>query len=86
MYKYETEKPKLFTEEGQKCLFQVRDKVRTLLPLAGAVRFIEATNGCGNDDWVRMACLDRLVELREIREVTAGDVSGQHRVFVSAYS
>ena len=82
MYKYETEKPKLFTEEGQKCLFQVRDRVKDLLLVAGAVRFMEATNGCGSDDWLRLACLDWLVELGDIREVTR-DVPGQHRVFVS---
>lgn len=47
---------------------------------------MEATNGCGSDDWLRLACMDRLVEMREIREVTEGDVPGQHRVFVAAYS
>lgn len=48
----------------------MRDKVKDLLLVAGAVRFMEATNGCGNDDWMRLACLDRLVETGEITEVT----------------
>jgi hypothetical protein len=44
----------------------------------------EIMNGSGGGDtWDMLACMDRLVELGEIREVTMnGDVAGQHRVFV----
>lgn len=33
-------------------------------------------------DWEALACMDRLVELGELREITGPNVMGQHRVFV----
>lgn len=83
MYTYEIERPKLFTEEGQIMLLQIRDNVKKLLSLAGAVRAQEAWKGVGGDGWLMLACLDRLVELREIREITDATVHGQSRVFVA---
>ena len=32
---------------------------------------------------IHLACVDRLVELGEIKEITNGGVAGQHRVFIS---
>lgn len=85
MYKYSEAKPRLFTEDGQKMFLAIRDNVHRLLKLAGAVRMEEAMCG-GGSSWDMLACVDRLVELGEIREITNGDVAGQHRVFVSARS
>lgn len=83
MYNYETEKPRLFTESGQVMFLKVRDNVKELLHKAGAVRAQEAwTQVCG-DSWIMLACLDRLVELKEIREISSDGVPGQHRVFVA---
>jgi hypothetical protein len=85
MYQYSKEREKLFTEQGQRTFIKVRDRVQHLLKEAGAFRaqvIVEHTSGC--DNWEVMACIDRLVELEEIREVTKGqDVAGQHRVFVA---
>lgn len=81
-YQYETEKPKLFTEEGQVGFLKTRDKVNELLKVAGAVRLQEAMST--GDSWEQLARFDRLVELGEIREITDDDVAGQHRVFVKA--
>jgi len=64
----------------------IRDKTHRLLKLAGAVRMEEAISGCGQSgscSWDMLACVDRLVELGEIWEITNGDVAGQDRVFVS---
>jgi hypothetical protein len=51
----------------------------------GAVRAAEAMKAWkgGGDSWSMMACVDRLVELGELREVTAPPCPWQHRVFVS---
>ena len=43
----------------------------------------KAINCVGSDSWMMLACVDRLVELKEIREVTGNNVAGQHRVFMS---
>lgn len=85
MYNYETEREAIFTEKGQKVFLQIRDKVKLLIDTAGAVRMQEIIQGCsGLDSWGMLACVDRLVELNEIKEITCDSVAGQHRVFVSS--
>lgn len=82
MYKYETEKSKLFTEEGQITFLKVRDHTHRLVAEAGAVRMDKAVNVACGDAWLLLACVDRMVELGELEEVTTQGF-GQHRVFVS---
>jgi len=83
MYNYQTEKSKIFTEDGQETFLKIRDKVQHLLKQSGAVMMQNAINGVTGDSWLHMACVDRLVELKEIREITQENVAGQHRVFVA---
>ena len=83
MYRYEDEREKLFTDEGQRMLLKVRDFVDKTLAVAGAVRMQEAVSAAGSgSSWAMLACVDRLAELGEIREISQGHVVGQHRVFV----
>ena len=82
-YSYDAQRGKLFTEEGQRLFLAIRDKTKALLAQAGAVRLQEAISGNSGDSWDMLACVDRLVELGELHELsTAG--AGQYRVFVSA--
>ena len=84
MYDYQTEKKKLWTEEGQVVFLKIRDNVKRLLNTAGAFTMDKAIQGSLGDSWLQLACVDRLVELNEIMEVTKkGTVAGQDRVFVS---
>lgn len=83
MYNYQTEKKKIFTEEGQEMFLKIRDNVHLLLKQSGAVMMQNAVRGVSGDSWVQLACVDRLVELKEIREITKDNVAGQHRVFVN---
>lgn len=82
MYNYSEVKPKVFTEDGQKVFLAIRDNVHNLLDLAGAVRMTEAIRGSLGSSWTMLACVDRLVELDEIRELTDDSVTQLHRVFV----
>ena len=83
-YNYQTQRANLFTEEGTRLFLKVRDHTRELLKNGGAVRLQEAAFGQG-DPWDAIACLDRMVELGELREVIQqGQVPGQYRIFVSA--
>ena len=84
MYDYQTEKPRIFTEDNQQDFLKVRDNVQRLLDIAGAVKMGKAIEVISGDSWLQMAYVDRLVELGEIREVTDEDVAGQDRVFVRA--
>lgn len=83
MYKYEEIRPRLFTEDGQVMFLKIRDSVHHLLGVSGSFRMEEAITGFFGNTWDMIACVDRLVELGEIREITTGGVAGQHRVFVS---
>lgn len=83
MYYYSQERHKLFTEDGQIMLLKIRDSVQALLRKSGAVRMREAINGNSGDSWTMLACIDRLVELKEIREIPQADCAGQYRVFVA---
>lgn len=83
-YDYAEQRPTLFTDDGQKMFLRIRDKTSELLKVAGACRAQEMMVG-GGDSWEMMACVDRLVELGEIWEVSKDmRVMGQHRVFVRA--
>lgn len=83
MYRYEDLKPKLFTEEGSVLYTQIRDRVKRLLVEAGAVSMGAAISKSTGDTWLMMACVDRMRELGELRDITVGlAVAGQDRVFV----
>jgi hypothetical protein len=82
-YEYEKEKPGIFTENGQVMFLRIRDKVQSLLKQAGAFSMFSAMSDCTGESWQMMACVDRLVELGEIKEVPRGnDCPGQYRIFV----
>lgn len=81
MYKYENLKPGIFTEDGQTMFLQIRDRVKNILAQSGAITMGVAMAGTG-DSWKRMACVDRLVELGELKEIKYGECAGQHRIFV----
>ncbi len=83
MYNYQNEKTKIFTEEGQIVFLKIRDKTQHLLKQSGAIMMSNIINGISGDSWLHLACVDRLVELGEIEEITNGGVAGQYRVFIS---
>ena len=77
-YDYATERPSLFSEEGQVRFIRVRDKVLAALRLAGAFRLQELSIA----GWEDMACVDRMVELGELVELKR-ECWGQFRVFTT---
>jgi len=93
MYNYQKEKQNLFSDEGQRLFLKCRDRVKSLLAASGAVRMQEAIQTLSGDSWTMLACLDRMVELGEIREIREREVLGpyndviegpaQYRVFVA---
>lgn len=83
-YAYDIQRPSLFTENGQVMFLKVRDNAKRLIEQAGAARLQEMIQGVTGDTWDMLACVDRLVELGELREVTAPcSVAGQHRIFTA---
>ena len=84
-YCYETEKPKLFTEDGVKMLRSIEKAVDTLLKSAGAFRFQELMqlSSHGGDSFTELACLDYLVEQGKIACVRS-ECWGQYKVYSTA--
>lgn len=82
MYNYQTEKPKLFTEDGQQKFIAIRDRARDLLARGtGAIRMQEIIANVGGDVWFMLACVDRLVETKELHDSSKEGCAAQHRVF-----
>lgn len=82
MYNYTQEKPNLFTEDGQVMFLKIRDKVNATIEKSGAMTMGNIIQGIGGVSWTQMACVDRMVELGELHEVSlARPVAGQHRIF-----
>lgn len=82
-YDYKAERPHLFTEDGVVMFTKIRDEAFRLCRLAGCVRADKLMNKAGGGStWLMIACMDRLIELGELVEVTAtNSVMGQHRIF-----
>lgn len=85
-YNYHTQRPFVFTENGQKDFLAIRDKAKELLSVAGAVTSGKLTCITGNT-WDMLACIDRLVELGELIEIPNPESrAGQHRIFIGPYT
>jgi hypothetical protein len=86
MYKYEENNKFLFTDKGQRDFVKVRDSAFRLLKISGAFTTMAPFETAGEvflDSWEMLACIDRMVEIGDIREVTdRSKVSAQDRVFV----
>jgi hypothetical protein len=83
-YSYSDERPKLFTEEGQADFLKVRDAAHELLKIAGAFRQQEVLqrSGITGCSWFMMACVDRLVELKEVEKLERPSW-GQYQIYAS---
>lgn len=83
-YDYATERPFVFTEEGQLMLLRIRDQAQSLIKSSGAATMMNITAGITGDSWSMLACVDRLVEIGELVEVPNPKSSwGQHRIFIA---
>lgn len=83
-YDYETERPWVFTDEGQRDLLRCRDRVFRLLEQAGSVRLQEGVRGLTGSSWHHLAIMDRLVEVGDLREIEQSNMPAQYRLFVRA--
>lgn len=85
-YSYQTQRHNIFTEDGQVMFLKIRDNAKRLLAQSGAVMSGKLMGGLTGQEWNMLACIDRLVELKELIEIpntTSG--AGQHRIFIAPY-
>ena len=82
-YNYIEQKKELFTDEGQRLFIKLRDHALALVQKSGAVRSQEIMSIGSGDSWTLLACIDRMVEIGDLIEVTKSDiVRGQNRIFI----
>ncbi len=87
MYRYEDFKDWIFGDEGQRAIIEARDHAFELFRVAGAAlgdRIVSTCCAC--DSWKQQAILERLVELKSIRQVDKGPPDGSPlcRIYVRA--
>lgn len=81
-YSYQVQRPNLFSEKGQIMFLKIRDFANKALEHSGAVRMDCLMDAApSGDTWDMMACVDRMVELGELVEVSGSDSCGQYRIF-----
>lgn len=83
-YDYKAVRSNLFTDDGQRLFLQIRDNTKRLIAESGAAMAENCWKGCTGSTWNFMACLDRMVELGELREISPEECAGQHRVFIKS--
>lgn len=82
-YSYQTNRAEVFTETGQVMFLKIRDNAKRLLAISGAVQAEKLWADCSGDSWTMLACVDRLVELGELRLVYREHCPTQHQVYVA---
>lgn len=83
-YDYKTERPALFTEDGQVMFLKVRDTVQKHLKESGALDISTAISGVCGSSWTQLACVDRLEELGEVKIIRLDDRWTQGHIIVPA--
>jgi hypothetical protein len=84
-YLYTEQRPILFSAAGLSAVLEFQKAAASLIKSAGAftmAAIIKKAN-VGGDGWFLMACVDYLVEIEALREITDSYVAGQDRVFVA---
>lgn len=81
-YKYEDHRSAVFTDDGQRMLLKIRDRAFKLIDESGCAMVANIISGSAGDSWHMLACIDRLVEIRELREVEYGPCAGQYKIYV----
>ena len=81
-YSYAEQKPFIFTDEGQQMFLKIRDKANKLYEIAGAFTIERVISGVSGDSWDMLACVDRLVELKEFKYVATVGLPAQRYVLV----
>lgn len=83
-YEYEKEKPWVFTDNGQRQLLRIRDRIHKIIPQAGCTTMGKAILGESGSSWEIMACVDRLVEIGDLFEIQQVNApAGQNRIFTT---
>ncbi len=84
-YHYKDWRDKVFTEDGQVMFLQIRDNAKRLIAQSGVTLSGKIMGGVTGDSWVMLACIDRLVELKELYEIPNNlSKAGQHRIFTGS--
>ena len=83
-YSYQIQRPFVFTEKGQEMLLAMRDIARQHIEQSGAVCYAAITRVHSGSRWDILACVDRLIELGDLRRLDNIWGGTQDDVFISS--
>lgn len=83
MYSYKKSKSDACDPDNQLLFLAVRDKAKELTKVSGVFKIRAITTSVEGDVDTTMACVDRLVELGEVVDLTSEGTSQVNRVFAS---
>jgi hypothetical protein len=71
MYNYEKLRPQLFLEENQALFLDVRDRALHITEFRSdsSADMLTIITGISGSSWLKIACVDRMVELGELVEI-----------------
>ncbi len=81
MYRYNEMRNEIFTEHGFKMYNEIRTNIQKMLSLSGAFTVDKAIDKISGDTFLMLACIDYMIELKEITKVHEGN-STQENVYV----
>jgi hypothetical protein len=83
MYNYVEQRHEVFLEENQDMFLSILTRARYLLNEAGAAQLSNLISDCGGgSSWTMLACVDRVWELKIIKEIPSKACAAQERVFI----
>ncbi len=83
-YDYASVRPSLFLEENQALFLKIRDQAARLLSEHEHATLDQLI--CGESDtWLAMACVDRMVEMGDLRLVARGEIT-QYNLYIGRWS
>ena len=88
MYDYELEKPKIFTDDGIKILLRIRDGIHKHFETSCAIYLLDAINNFSasyGGNWFHLACVDFLLEIGDIVEITREGIPTQSRILLKRF-
>ena len=83
MYVYKEQKAKIFDTDGIKMMLSVTSVVNGLFEHSSVVCALDILNkSMAGDIWLKFACMDYLVEIGYLHEITGENMKGQLRTFI----
>jgi hypothetical protein len=86
-YEYRFMKPAVLTKEGQRAFRAIRNRAHDLIEVSGAATLNKIMEGASDvgSTWLLRACVDRMIEIEELRQVPSPEGSTHGLIYYQGY-